>query len=165
MKKLLFFLASAIALTMMVSCEDNFQEPNPTPPTPVEHKTVLNFNLDWPLEEVTVLAVMKINHREGTSSEYWDATTLTEIYDDFSQNVSIVIPDSLRGKTCEMWFFIDYSHEDRGYSAQLVKEVTFSSQEDTTYLGNVGFSNYNWYTHPPLVLVIEPDNTKYYSPY
>lgn len=164
MKKLLFFLVGTIVFAMMISCQDDFQEPNPTPPTPVEHKAVLNFNIDWPINEINGIAVAKINHREGSSTEYWNFTTLQEIFDDFSQNVSIVIPDSLRGKTCEMLFYVSYSHEDYGYSAQLIKEVSFSSG-DTTYLGNIGFSNYNWYTHPPLIVVIEPDNTKYYSPY
>lgn len=161
MKKLLFFLVSAIALTMMVSCEEDFQEPNPTPPTPIK-KTVLNLNIDWPLDEVTGISVSKINHREGT--DYYDRTNLIEIFDGFSQNVSIVIPDSLRGKTCEILFYVRYSHEDCDHSAQLIKEVVFSSG-DTTYLGNIGFSNYDWYTNPPLLVVIEPDNTKYYSPY
>ncbi len=162
MKKMLFFIVSAIVLTMMVSCKDDFQEPNPTP-VPVEHKTVLNFNVDWQaFSELDAISVAKINHREG--NEYWDRTTIMEIYQNIPQNISMIIPDSLRGTTCEMLFCVHYTFEGCGYGAEIVREVNFSSQ-DTTFLGNVGFSNYEWHTRPPLEVVIVPDGTKYYASY
>lgn len=162
MKKMLFFIVSAIVLTMMVSCKDDFQEPDPAP-VPVEHKTVLNFNVDWQaFSELDAISVGKINHREG--EEYWDRTTFLDIYENFSQNISIVVPDSLRGTTCEMLFSVSYTYEGCGHSAQIVREVSFS-QQDTTFLGNIGFSNYEWHTHPPLLVVIVPDNIKHYASY
>ena len=157
---MLFFIVSAIVLTMMVSCKDDFQESNPTP-VPVEHKTVLNFNVDWQaFSELDVISVAKINNRVGR--EYYDATVIMEIYENLSQNISVVIPDSLRGTTCEMLFFVHYTFEGCGYAAEIVREVDFSSQ-DTTFLGNVGFSNYEWHTRPPLEVVIVPDGTMFYA--
>lgn len=160
MKKMLFFIVSAIVLTMMVSCKDDFQEPDPTP-VPVEHKTVLNFNVDWQaFSELRAISVAKINHREG--NEYWNRTTIMEIYQNIPQNISMIIPDSLRGTTCEMLFCLSYIFEGCGHSAEIVREVNFSSQ-DTTFLGNIGFSNYEWHTRPPLEVVIVPDGTMIYA--
>ena len=162
MKKSSLFLVGAIVLAMAVSsCKDNFQEgPDPTP-VPIEHKTVLNFNIDWPANEIENFALSTVVYRNGANYETSHSSIIT-IYDNFSQNISVTIPDSLRGRNCEMSFFVGYFHNGLGSAAELIRNVNFSS-EDTTYLGNIGFSDYYWYTHPTLFVVIVPDNIKLYA--
>lgn len=170
MKKSSLFLVGAIALAMAVSsCKDDFQEPDPTPPTPTEKKMVLNLNIDFPsFGGVVGFYAGTITSREGLNYNIGDQfIDINPDDQEWKENLSVTLPnylDSLRGKTCEIIFMVEYMYEGALWTAELIREVTFSTL-DTTDLGNVGFSNYEWFTHPPLRLVIVPDDIKQYASY
>lgn len=167
MKKLLLLVIIAIALITAVSCKDNFEETNSTPtPTPVEKKDILNANIDFPeFENVISFCASKLESREGLN--YVIEYGFIDFYNgnaEWKQDISVTLPDyaELRGKTCEIVFAVRYMYEGVIQRAELVRSVTFS-ETGTTNLGNIGFSNYEWRTHPPLLRVVVPDLKLYAS--
>lgn len=170
MKRLLLLLAmSAIALIALVSCKDNFEEINPNPnpdPTPVEQKDILNVNVDFPgFENVISFCCGTLLSRQGLNCNLGEQIMeLDNSKAEWRQTLSITLPQylNLRGKTCEIMFVVRYIYEGVIQRAELVRNVTFSDT-GVTNLGNIGFSNYEWRTHPPLLRVIVPDNLKLYA--
>jgi hypothetical protein len=130
---------------------------------------VLNLNIDFPsFENVYGFYAATITPREGLNYNAVDEFISICTYDQgWGENLSITLPNYvsfLRGETCEIQFLVSYQYEGVSRTAALVRTVTFS-ETDTTNLGNVGFSNYEWFTHPPLSLVIVPDDIKQYASY
>ena len=162
MKKIKFLLLATIAAVsvsiLFISCidEDIIQTVN------IDFNGFAPFNTTENV--VTSIAVALVNERTGV--DYQSGTVLLSTRSiNKDGKFTVILPDSLnylKNKTKEVLFLIEYTSSTKTYYyASIIKKIHFLEKE--TNITNIGFENYDWFTHPKLyAVVVETDERGYY---
>lgn len=167
MKKF-FFIFVVIGLLLSACEKDEVVKP-PDPP-PVISNIRVTGSLDFPAPGVpSQFMIWSVITRNGSNYEcsepkmFWSNAS--------TQDFSVNLPASfnyLKGTTKELVFRVNYSYNLEGFSAIIIKSVTFTDSDTTDHmvnvdLGKIGFSDYDWFSVPKLEMVILPSGEKYYN--
>lgn len=167
MKKF-FFIFVAIGLLLSACEKDEVVKP-PDPP-PVISNIRVTGSLDFPAPGVPSHFVIRlVIARNGRNYECSEPSIFGS--NASAQDFSVNLPASfnyLKGTTKELMFRVEFDYNLAGWSAIIIKPVTFTDSDTTDHvvnvdLGKIGFADYDWFSTPKLKIVVLPSGEKYYN--